>query len=312
MVSVTTLYQEFLYTSSHSHSHVESKKPSSSKPHRLSARQIQDDSQVKAARVESWLKSSHQSQEIHNLSHCNETDSNSSLTPHVRFANSKETCTQLTQDLHSSRTASSSPTMSHKQYRLHTGSERDSPGAEDTKSITSSHTSGIVTDLPHSPKLSPACICAACTTSESFEVGHMIMSRCGHHHSCTSHHRHCGSQSSLMGTPSREGVACKRKSPHSSTSVTSSTVCPSPMHSAASSYMPDTVIDEPLESSTSKLELSERPSTTSRLPVPTAPVKGPFAYYGLTTPHKGPASPEDVRVVKKQNGYISVSWTPVR
>ena len=191
----------------------------------------------------------------------------------------------------------------HKQYLLHTGSERDSPGAEDTKSITSSHTSGIVTDLPNSPKLSPACVCAACTNSESLDGGHMIIRRCSRRRS----HYH----PSLLDSPAREGQSRKKKTSCSSTSVTSSTICPSPIPST-NSYIPDTVIDEALDLATSKADLTVEPSfDVSSVRVPT-PLKGPFAYYGLTTPHKGPSSPENVRVVKGRNGNISVSWTPVR
>ena len=291
-------------------SHTEYRKSNSSTPCHLSVRHA--DSRVKAARVESWLKNSQTpllSQETHEHSSNDSTDSN--LSPHVHFA--KETCTQ---DLHS-HTADSSSLNGHKQYLLHTGGagEHESPGTEDTKSITSSHTSGIVTDLPNSPKLSPACGCARCSNTESVDAGHGTLNSCSHrhhHHQREFYHSgHCGSPS-LLGSPART-QPCKKTTQSSTTSVTSSTLCPSPIPSTTS-YIPDTVIDEPLDLKESNPDLNADPSftTTVGLPPSMKPISGPFARYGLASPHKGPLSPQDVRVVKGRRGNIVISWTPVR
>lgn len=293
------------------YSHTEYRKSNSSTPCHLSVRQT--DSRVKAARVESWLKSSQTpllSLDTHGHS---PTDSNL-LSPHVHFA--KETCTQ---DLHS-HTTDSSTLNGHKQYLLHTGSagEQESPGTEDTKSITSSHTSGIVTDLPNSPKLSPACGCARCSNTESVDAGIGTLNSYSHRHH---HHQrefchggHCGSPS-LLGSTSTAARSqpCKKTTQSSATSVTSSTLCPSPIPSTAS-YIPDTVIDEPLDLKDSNPDLKSDTSlaTSVRLPSSMKPISGPFARYGLASPHKGPLSPQDVRVVKGRRGSIVISWTPVR
>ncbi len=253
--------------------------------------------------MESWLKSSQTpilSQDTHGHSSSDSADSN--LSPHVHFA--KETGTQ---DLDSHTAADSTTLNGHKQYLLHTGSvgEHESPGTEDTKSITSSHTSGIVTDLPNSPKLSPACGCAQCSNTESVDAGLGTLNRCshGHHH----HHRefchggHCRSQ------------PCKKTTRSSATSVTSSTLCPSPIPSTTS-YIPDTVIDEPVDLKESNPDLKSNTSLATSVGLPSSmkPISGPFARYGLASPHKGPLSPQDVRVVKGHRGNIVVSWTPVR
>lgn len=49
---------------------------------------------------------------------------------------------------------------------LHVHFADDCACADDTKSIGSSHTSGIVTDYPMSPKLLPSCCCQQCTSHE--------------------------------------------------------------------------------------------------------------------------------------------------
>ena len=289
-------------------SHTESRKSNSSTPCHLSVRQA--DSQVKAARVESWLKSSQTpllSREIHEHSSGNETDSN--ISAHVHFAK-EETCTQ---DLHLHGHTDSS-LNGHKQYLLHTGGggEHESPGTEDTKSITSSHTSGIVTDLPNSPKLSPACVCARCSNTESVNAGHSSCSHHRHHHHGHYHGGYCGSPT-LLVSPARS-QPCKRKTALSSTtSVTSSTLCPSPIPSTTS-YTLDTVIDEPLDlkSSNPKLNTKSSLTTSAGLPPSMKPIPGLFARYGLASPHKGPSSPQDVRVAKGRSGSILISWTPVR
>ena len=262
--------------------------------------------------MESWLKSSQTpllSQVTHGRSSIDSTDSN--LSPHVHFA--KETCTQ---NLHSHTPDSSSLDDGHKQYLLHTGGAGESPGTEDTKSITSSHTSGIVTDLPNSPKLSPACGCARCSNTGSVDAGHgTLNSYChGHHHHHPSefcHGGHSGSPS-LLGSPARS-QPCKKTTQSSTTSVTSSTLCPSPIPSTTS-YIPDTVIDEPLDFKESNPDLNSDPSLTTSVGLPPSmkPISGPFARYGLASPHNGPLSPQDVRVVKGRKGNIVVSWTPVR
>ena len=187
---------------------------------------------------------------------------------------------------------------------LHTSSEHDSPGAEDTKSITSSHTSGIVTDIPNSPKLTPVCVCALCTNSESVDAGHVTTNTSGHYY-----HHHL-SHLGLLGSLTRGRQSCNKKKNLSSTSATSSTLCPSPIPSTTS-YIPDTVIDEPLELKASKPELRSERGFEAAVQLP-PPIKGPFARYGLVSPHKGPASPQGVRVVKGWNGNITISWIPVR
>ena len=253
----------------------------------------EDDSQIKAARVESWLKSSQTSQELE----ARDSSSNEIDSAHVRFAEGTDT-----EYAHSNAAVVSTP----KQFLLHTGSERGSPVAEDTKSITSSHTSGIVTDFPNSPKLSPACACARCANSE---VGREVMGGCGHRHSqhLSRHHHGDHSNTLLLESPVRgEGEQCKQKG---STSMTSSTLCPSPIPSTTS-YIADTVIDEPLDMKASNSELQLEPAVGKSLGVP--PIKGPFARYGLSSPHKGPSQPQDVRVVKGRRGRIIISWTPVR
>ena len=169
------------------------------------------------------------------------------------------------------------------------------------------HTSGIVTDLPNSPKLSPACGCARCSNTASVDAGHGTLNSCSHHHHQRDfyHAGYCGSPS-LLGSSARS-QSCKKTTQSSTTSVTSSTLCPSPIPSTTS-YIPDTIIDEPLELNP---EFNTEPSRSTSVEL-LKPISGPFARYGLASPHKGPLSPQDVRVVKGRRGNIIISWTPVR
>lgn len=54
----------------------------------------------------------------------------------------------------------------HAPLRVHFADEEACTCADDTKSIGSSHTSGIVTDCPISPKLLPNCSCQKCSSQE--------------------------------------------------------------------------------------------------------------------------------------------------
>ena len=90
----------------------------------------------------------------------------------------------------------------------------------------------------------------------------------------------------------------------------SATSCPIPIPSTTS-YIADTVIDEPLELEAFKPELRSERGFGASVELP-PPIKGPFASYGLVSPHKGPASPQGIRVVNGRNGNITISWTPVR
>ena len=103
--------------------------------------------------------------------------------------------------------------------------ELDGSSEEDTQSTTSSHTSGIVTDLPISPKLSPAYPCSDCIPNTT---------------------------SSLMNSQSHS---------HSQHDTPTNAICYSPILStfSADNTTIDTVIDEPLDMnsvSSSSLDLS--------------------------------------------------------
>lgn len=146
---------------------------------------------------------------------------------------------------------------------------------EDARSISSSHTSGIVTDLPASPKLSPACSCKQCTsyTTDSSTLSPSHHSPSHHspsHHSPSHHHQH---------PPSED--------------QTSTQVCSSSTLSVNNTI--DTVIDEPL------VFHSPRPSPLS-----------PSTTLMAAANHKGPLPPQNVRVKAHYTGYITVLWTPVR
>ena len=138
------------------------------------------------------------------------------------------------------------------------------------------------------------------------DAGHGTLNSCSHRHHRDFYH---GGSPSLLGSPARS-QPCKKTAQSSTTSVTSSTLCPSPIPSTTS-YIPDTIIDEPLDFKESNPELNTDPSHSTLVEL-MKPISGPFARYGLASPHKGPLSPQDVRVVKGQRGNITVSWTPVR
>ena len=240
---------------------------------------------VNTERVDLLLDSS---RDVHKTRDIPNSNVDSSVAQHVRFADEN-----YTQGFPSNST----PRTSHKQYLLRTDSGKASSAlSDDRSSINSSHTSsGIVTDVQNSPKLSPACVCSLCANAA--ESAGMTRSCCSHTHN-NSHH---------VAHPSNSAQSGRMKDTQDSTSVTSSTVCPSPIPGSMS-YIPDTIIDEPLDF---EPKLSTEPSFGAPVKLP-PPIKGPFARYGLSSPHRGPAPPQDVRVVKGRNGNITVSWTPVR
>ena len=74
------------------------------------------------------------------------------------------------------------------------------------------------------------------------------------------------------------------------------------------------MIDEPLDLKHSNPDLKSNTSLATSVALPSSmkPISGPFARYGLASLHKGPLSPQDVRVGKGQRGNIVITWTPVR
>ena len=152
---------------------------------------------------------------------------------------------------------------------------------EDTRSTSSSHTSGIVTDMPTSPKLSPACSCKQCMPYASSTPSPQ-------HSPSTHHHQH-------------------HPPPKNHTTIGST--------STLSVNNIDNVIDEPLV-----LPDHHRPSRSSHH-LPTAvldhhpPSFTPHLLHpALRVPaiHKGPLPPQNVRVKTQLTGYFTVCWTPVR
>lgn len=136
----------------------------------------------------------------------------------------------------------------------------DEETSEDTKSTSSSHTSGIVTDFPASPKLFLSCCCPQCSDFEG---------------SFTHPHLDVNSKLSMPSALSRGsgGESCMSMS-------SSSTQC----HSAASIgtkaaptehfHTTDTVIDEPLLLTPVTLVHESRAvsSRTTKVPISRAPL----------------------------------------
>ena len=154
---------------------------------------------------------------------------------------------------------------------------------DDARSVGSSHTSGIVMDLPPcSPKLTP---------------------------SCPSYHCDGFSDHSETSTVLVDGRSFVNKgssiSPyhhvHFSPSPTPSPfVTPSRARSSTpqGKQMVDTVIDEPLDCTLFSSERERRASATVQL------VAG--------SRHRGPAPPANIQVRCRQPGYVIISWSPIK
>ena len=147
----------------------------------------------KTAKVESWLKNGHMDSRLDATFSGDSSCTNSGLLGSPAHVHSAKMPVQMT-----------------------THTELDgisSNSEEDVQSTTSSHTSGIVTDLPISPKLSPAC-------SGSDGIPH--------------------STSSLVNSRSHQ---------HSQQDTPTHTLCYSPILStfSADNTTIDTVIDEPID-----------------------------------------------------------------
>lgn len=126
--------------------------------------------------------------------------------------------------------------------------------AEDTKSISSSHTSGIVMDCPVSPKLIPACCCALCSGSD-FSYG----STSTHDHMegtelsmPSANKAFSGNKQSLPESTATGASSCLSSSappcppPSTTTSQTNSTTDHIKLKQPANADTADTTIDEPL------------------------------------------------------------------
>ena len=175
----------------------------------------------------------------------------------------------------------------------------------DAKSVaSSSHTSGIVTDFPVSPKLSPALPCRSCDTSGFVSSPPPTVEEVG-----------------VVKGPdvtTTTAVAAKCSNDHASSGPA---LCQRGRHSPAISLLSvaDTVIDEPVVFTPMASPRLERWS-----PVRARRVKeeeeeeeekdgkrGAAVKQGVGS-RKGPAAPENVGVVAKCPGFLRVTWTPVK
>ena len=233
----------------------------------------------KTARVESWLKNGQLS--VSATSH-DSTD----LPVHLI----KEMCPTgcpTHSDPNTTTTLNNCPTRLYSHDMTQLGDTCD-----DTKSIGSSHTSGIVTDYPVSPKLHPACDCHNCSSKlDTFS--------CSQQHSDVMMTYHHGNDTLSM--PSSHLRHLYQEEHALNSKSTSSTLCPSPLPSTL-----DTVIDEPVN-------LGESVETDQL----SAGHRGPRTAYNhvnaisAKSHRKGPTSPQQVRVVGNTHTSVTVTWSPI-
>ena len=155
---------------------------------------------------------------------------------------------------------------------------------DDARSVGSSHTSGIVMDLPpSSPKLTPSCPSYHCDGfSDHSETSTVIVN--GHHYIDKEsfspyHHPHLHYSPSPTPSPFVTPSRARSSTPHGGETV-------------------DTVIDEPLECTLHPSQRKRKASATVQL------VAG--------SRHRGPAPPTNIQVRCRQPGYVVISWNPIK
>lgn len=192
--------------------------------------------------------------------------------------------------------------------------------ADDAKSIGSSHTSGIVTDYPSSPKLAPACCCPQCNSGPSFKDNLL--------------NAHCVDELSMP--------SCDKDPPHvdaSSSSVSSeSTLCPSTVNTIQRSHSVDidTPIDEPAPTNSSHLpnahvsSVGDIQRTKTRLSFRDVHAKSVYRTGAVPSVEKGrghhnkgassknhdrkvPETPKNVSITHaRRQDSLLISWDPVK